>query len=267
MTSVDRFIIKAACLNMNLCLYLACLNSLDTVESRIAFNNGDLSPANIGQSFQQYMHSKECCDKYYILDSKLKIRVTQTPEMAEQRFRKDGFNLNDIRRWLVHLQSIGRIKLFVWLTFEAKSFDPVNIFYQRDAFILLGWCVKDVNWDKYKNALKKCEDIAADRESAERLQSMVYKERGFKAEYKYGKSATHAVSVGPSDSSFWSEEESKMWNRKESRIRMPANDPLVAPCHYIYDNGLNIRRPFTIMDLAERISFPFEVVRFRIELH
>lgn len=250
MTDKSEDIIKAARLDLNLCLFLAILNGLPTVEQQEKFNGGSL--ANPGQAFLQYCNSPECLLKY-----------GSSKESAAARFEKDGFNEDDICRWCDHLVLQGRIIGYSLKTIEANSFNPAAVFYQNETFVLMGWCTKDVAWTTYYNALKKAGMEKANSTSAyiERKQAEVYRDRGSKQEYIF-RDSTHGVSIAPFDPSMMSDEESASWNTR-NRVRMPLG-PAGEPSHHIYDNGLNKRRAFTIANLAEQISFPFKVFKFKV---
>lgn len=143
-----------------------------------------------------------------------------------------GYNVNDMLKYLNWLKDHNHITSFTWKHLKMKDWHMhrVKRAQPNECFILFGYEVTPEMRPTVKELFEQCEKTRTKMENL------------FKSlPISYDKSHTHCVSVGA---------EEKDGDKS----------------YYFYDNGSNIREEYSLETLAERISYPFGVRRFIINV-
>lgn len=148
---------------------------------------------------------------------------------------EEGYNSRDMLRYLLYLKSQGFIKSFVWKGCNMREWHMNKIEQARDtkSYVLFAYGLTSEDRDEIKDQMKEHnkKPNAAEKKWEVYLGSTT--EEG----------QSHGLGIGLE--------------------RSELDDTLHA---YIYDNGLRMRQEYTVDKLAERITFPFKVFVFDIEI-
>ena len=223
-----RKIIRPDKLKENLCLYHSPLNALPP-EKREAFAGSD--PSLSGKGFKDFIRRDlQICKK---AEFKKWMRIKQ----------KEGYNATDMAKWLNYLKKNGFIKSYLWKECKWKDWYMERVFRARaqESYILFGYGLtgeERTRMTKKMTALENEKDENGKALAPEKIAANKY-DQFFKS--KSRSKYTHGVSVGV--------------DRTDGGLKA-----------YIYDNGLNVRHEYSVEKLAERITYPFHIRVFDIEV-
>lgn len=230
-------------LSADLCLYTAVLNSIKDPKARIAFAAGDKNLS--GQNFKNFVAD----------DLSRCFRQSESYKKMMTTKRKEGYNTRDMAKYLQFLRKERYISSFTWKTCKYKDWHMKRAtkIRAKEAYILFGFGLKSDERERMRQKLKKLnikkstkmKEATSIADEINRNEFMKKIEKEIEAEkYEVFENSTttsnysHGVSIG-----------------------VDSNTEKV----YIYDNGCRVAHEYSIDRLAERISYPFQVVVFDIE--
>lgn len=146
---------------------------------------------------------------------------------------REGYNSEDMKIYLDYLVKNSFIQAYYWKKVNIKrwNMDRIKQVRPNQHYVLFGYCVSSLHRPELISKFKSIDDPNLDSEFKKLLSKKKY----------YLKRHTHGVSIG-----------------------VELNDSVKN--YYFYDNGLNVRHVFSIKKLVERISYPFEVRIFSIDV-
>ena len=218
-------------LEEKLCLYAACLNTLDSDEKRRAFAEGDENFS--GKKFKQFI--TEDIGRISSIDKDFGKDLRKAKKV-------DGYNSRDMLKWLCYLKKENHICNFSWhaIKIPKREFidkkgvkivrrwnpDQMKSAKRKGGYILFGYAMTSTDRDKMSKKMSACKNDH--NKKVERFNNS-----------KAGKRYSHGISVA-----------TKTINNITET--------------YVYDNGCKVPKKYSIESLASRIDYPFKVFIFDI---
>jgi len=229
-------------LSADLCLYTAVLNSIKDPKARIAFAAGDKNLS--GQNFKKFVAN----------DLSRCFGPSEYEKMMATK-KAEGYNTRDMVKYLQFLQKERYISSFTWKTCKYKDWHMKRAtkIRAKEAYILFGFGLKSDERERMRQKFQKLnkkknikmKEATSIANEIDRNAYMKKIEKEIESEKyeafensKTTSNYSHGVSIGV--------------DRNSNKF-------------YIYDNGCRVAHEYSIDRLAERISYPFQVVVFDIE--